>query len=89
MSKTRTHNEYFRPVSLHRKSCPNCKVKLEVGENIWSWGQYIIGKWRTITHFCKNCYPEIQRELNNHIDECGCEVEFKGYHCTLPDWLSL
>jgi uncharacterized protein (DUF983 family) len=92
MSKQRTHNEWFRTVSLgKRKSCPNCKQKLDKGESIWSWGNYISGKWHTVLHFCTECFVEkCKQELLKHRDECGCGIELVGYQGEeLPEWLNL
>jgi hypothetical protein len=88
--KPRTHNEWFRSVSLgNRKSCPSCKAKLEAGESIWTWGQYLYGKWHNITHFCKNCVLEcVVTPLCNHVADCGCKVEFIGKGEALPRWLT-
>lgn len=88
--KIRQHNEYFRTVSLNnRKSCPNCKKKLD-GESIWSWGEYIYGKWRTVKYFCRNCFKtEVQNDLNSHTADCGCVVNLCGRGDVLPNWLNL
>lgn len=91
MSKTRTHNEWFRTVKLGgRKSCPNCKEKLQ-GESIWSWGQYQCAKWKTVTHFCRNCYASrVKTPLQGHTKDCGCNVQlvpYGGEH--LPEWLTI
>lgn len=90
MAKQNIHNEWFRTVLLgNRKSCPECKQKLN-GESIWSWGEYVNAKWRTVRYFCKHCYPDIQRDLIAHRNDCGCDFELIGYSGeTLPDWLSL
>lgn len=89
MAKQRNHNEWFTTVSLgKRKSCPCCKAKLESGESIWSWGEYVRAKWRTVKHFCKNCFvDEVQTPLASHTGDCGCTVSlvFKG--ASQPDWL--
>lgn len=88
--KVRNHNEWFRTVSLgNRKSCPNCRQKLETGESIWSWGEYLYGKWRTVKHFCKNCYNEdVRQKLCSHAAECGCNVTLQVKE-QAPDWLTL
>lgn len=88
--KVRSHNEWFRPVSCgNRKSCPRCSAKL-LGESIWSWGEYAIGKWRTVKHFCQRCFAEaVLKPLLGHAGDCGCTIELVGYHCSLPAWLSL
>ena len=73
-----------------RKSCPSCRTKLEEGEWVWSWGEYINAKWHTVKHFCKHCYPEIRRDLEVHRSDCGCEFNLIGYGGEiLPDWLTL
>lgn len=89
MPKNRVHNEWFRTVSLgNRKSCPTCHAKLPVGESIWSWGNYINAKWRTITHFCRGCFHDrVVTPLKEHTDDCGCSVEYVGYRDPLPTWL--
>lgn len=88
--KERTHREWFRTVMDRRMSCPRCHAKLPPGESVWSWGEYVIGKWRTVTHFCKECFPDIQKELVDHAKGCGCQFELVGYQRTsLPDWLTL
>ena len=76
----RRHNEYFRTVSLGgRKSCPNCGEKLDAGEKIWSWGEYVRGKWRTVRHLCKKCWKPTERALFSHKMQCGCEFNLVGY----------
>ena len=88
--KVRNHNEWFRTVLLgNRKSCPNCGEKLN-GESIWSWGEYLYGKWRTVKYFCKHCFPEqVQKPLQEHAGPCGCQITLCGRGDVLPDWLKL
>ena len=87
--KVRTHNEWFRPVFLSgRKSCPTCHCKLRDLESIWSWGEYRYAKWRTVKHFCCQCFRrEVLAPLMAHTDDCGCKIEFCGQGCSLPVWL--
>ena len=90
--KVREHNEYFRTVSLgKRKTCPSCKAKLALGESIWSWGEYVRAKWRTVDYFCKECFNSaVRSRLLNHAKDCGCKVNLVGYGGTkLPPWLTL
>ena len=89
--KVRTHNEWFRPVALNnRKSCPRCHAKLLPDECIWSWGEYTNAKWRTVKHFCKNCFAtEVADPLLAHGGPCGCEINLVGYHSKLPEWLTI
>lgn len=88
--KTRVHNEWFRTVSMGmRKSCPSCHSKLK-GEAIWSWGEYHNGKWRTVKHFCRGCFPiEVAVPLKQHNSECGCNISLVGKSTTLPEWLTI
>lgn len=78
-------------IESSRKSCPTCKAKLEPNEFVWSWGEYVVGKWRTVKHFCKTCFPsEVQESLSSHTDDCGCQINLVGYSGTeLPKWLTL
>jgi hypothetical protein len=91
MAAPKPHNEWFRTVSLNgRKSCPSCRAKLAEGERVWSWGEYVIGKWRTVMHFCKECYTtDVVPPLQRHLDDCGCAFNFIGYQGEkLPEWLT-
>lgn len=88
-TKQRNHNEWFRIVSLgNRKSCPSCKAKLSSGESLWSWGEYVYAKWRTITHFRKECWPDIRDQLNQHTGDCGCTVTLVVKD-PQPEWMTL
>ena len=89
-SKDRVHREWFRSVMPKRKSCPNCGEKLLPGEQIWSWGEYVRAKWRTVQHFCKLCFPAIQQALQQHAGGCGCKFELVMYRGeSQPEWLVL
>lgn len=89
MPKDRIHREWFRPIREGgRKSCPCCHEKLE-GESIWSHGNYVNAKWRTVGKFCRKCFGNIAEHLMEHKAECGCSFELVGYHCVLPRWLRL
>lgn len=89
--KARNHNEWFRTVGLGgRKSCPCCDTKLEAGEQIWSWGEYVRGKWQTVKHFCKSCFQaEVADKLRDHQAECDCNITLVAKGCRLPEWLTL
>ena len=91
MPKKRLHNEWFRTVSLNnRKSCPCCRNKLEPGESIWSWGQYVCAKWQTVKYFCKNCFVEqVKKPLTDHTADCGCEIQIIIKDSPKCDWLTL
>ena len=76
MAKPRVHNEWFRDISLgNRKSCPTCKAKL-FGRPIISWGEYAVGKWYTVKHFCSQCAQEqCIVPLIEHVKPCGCGID--------------
>jgi hypothetical protein len=88
--KTRSHNEWFRTVSMgNRKTCPTCHNPLK-GESIWSWGEYHNAKWRTIKRFCRNCFQhEVSIPLKQHNTECGCQITLVGKSESLPEWLTI
>jgi hypothetical protein len=83
--------ESFDGYESRCKSCPTCGSKLEQDEWIWSWGEYVHGKWNTVKHFCKQCYPkEVKQLLIEHRNDCGCNFQLVGYSGeALPNWLSL
>jgi hypothetical protein len=89
--KVAVHNEWFRTVRLGgRKSCPTCGLKLGCKEAVWSWGEYHVGKWRTVKHFCRKCYKdEVQTPLVRHAGPCGCKIQLVGRGQVLPHWLRL
>jgi hypothetical protein len=92
MAKVKTHNEWFRDVSLGgRKSCPTCKTK-NAGQ-LYSWGEYHAVRWYTVKHFCQYCFvKEVKTPLLQHIDPCGCVVELQykgGWGKEKPVWLTL
>lgn len=90
-TKTRQHNEWFRQISLsNRKSCPTCRQKLTSGESLWSWGEYVHGKWRTVKHFCYKCFhDEVATLLVSHTTGCGCEVNLICREVSKPEWMRL
>lgn len=93
MPKQRIHREWFRPVKAGgRKSCPNCKARLEEGESLWQWGEYHYTKWRNVLSvpFCKACYEEtVAKNLISHKGDCGCDFELVGKGHRLPEWLTI
>lgn len=91
MANQRNHNEWFRTVSLGgRKSCPTCREKLEPGESIWTWGEYVCAKWRNVKHFCKLCFSEqVQKPLLAHAGDCGCSITLQIKDWERPAWLTL
>lgn len=84
-TRPRVHNEWFMP--LARRTCPCGQKKTEV----FGWGEYVIGKWRTIDHFCRHCFTDrVLSRLLSHASGCGCTFQLvarRGYR--LPDWIVL
>lgn len=65
-------NMYFMPIV--RKNC-QCGNKGQV----YSWGEYHNAKWRTIKHFCQNCYVSaVKSELHSHMFKYDCEIELRA-----------
>lgn len=90
MPKPRVHREWFRTVERGgRKSCPSCRAKLEPGEWIWSWGEYVRAKFRCIRDVCKNCWPEVQKRLKDHAGDCGCVFELEARGASRPAWMTM
>lgn len=90
--RPRVHNEWFRQVDRGgRKSCPSCRAKLEPGEKIWSWGEYLRAKWHSVKDVCKNCWPEVRKRLLAHEKDCpeNCTIELCGRGDQLPHWMTL
>jgi hypothetical protein len=93
VKRKRVHNEYFRPLSVTRKTCPTCEARLDEGEHVWSWGEYVKVQWRTVLHFCRKCFPaEVLPRLITHERQCGCEfclnvTPVLGEEA--PEWLAM
>jgi hypothetical protein len=82
--------ESYAGYESSRKSCKTCGAKLINGETMWSWGEYHNVKWRTIKHFCKECYEsEVLSALIEHRNECGCDFQLIGKSSSLPKWLRI
>lgn len=88
--KRRVHREWFRCVERGgRKSCPTCKAKIEPGEHIWSWGEYVRAKFRHIEDVCKNCWDALVVKLKDHAADCGCSFELEARGASRPTWLTM
>ena len=85
MGKLRVHNEWFQPIS--KKTCPCGERKTEV----FSWGEYVNGKWRTVDHFCQECFSErVIPRLVSHAGDCGCTFALNPRSgCTIPSWIKM
>jgi hypothetical protein len=87
MAAQRIHNEWFR--LLERQSC-HCGAKKTTGRT-YSWGQYVSGRWNTVTRVCKDCFKtRCLPRLLEHAKGCGCGFQLVGYQGQkLPPWLKL
>lgn len=86
MAKQRTHNEWFQ--KLAKTKCPCGQKKTEV----FAWGEYVNGKWRTVEHFCSTCFVErVQTQLVTHAGSCGCDFNLtaRAGHGPLPEWIKM
>lgn len=85
MAKQRTHNEYFQPIV--KTTCPCGRRKVQM----FAWGEYVNGKWRTVDHFCQACFTSrVIPRLEAHAAGCGCDfalVPRSG--CSIPDWIKM
>lgn len=80
----RIHNEWFQAIA--KTTCPCGKKHVQV----FAWGEYVAAKWRTVDHFCQDCFKRrVLGQLVSHANDCGCSFAFKARsgHGALPDWL--
>lgn len=84
MPKQRIHNEWFQPL---KKTACHCGQR---GVQVFAWGEYVNGKWRTVAHFCEHCFAkEVVTRLVDHARPCGCTFKLvarTGYG-PLPDFI--
>lgn len=81
----RIHNEFFMP--LAKTTCPCGQKKTEV----FAWGEYVYGRWRTIAHFCQCCFVrQVQDRLIIHAKSCGCafNITARSGH-SIPSWIKM
>lgn len=83
----------YQGVECSRKSCPNCKAKLEENEFCWTWGEYHNAKFCVVQRFCKSCFEkEVVTPLQKHAKDCGCNIRAiiqNAYGVPYPQWLTL
>lgn len=83
----RVHREWFRPVTAAKCECGARRPE----GGVWSWGEYVNAKWRTVTWFCRECFQHrVAGRLIAHAGPCGCTFELvgKGWQ-PLPEWITL
>ena len=84
--KVCTHHEYFQ--RLAETTCP-CGVKKT---EVFSWGEYANGRWRTISYCCEACFTvRVVGLIEAHAGDCGCVFELRPRSGTgpLPGWIKL
>src|SRR6185437_6320203 len=86
--KLRNHNEWFQPLAKRTRNCTNCGAPMH-GASMYAWGEYVVGKWQTVKHFCRACFVrDVATQLATHAQDCGCTITIcarNGY--SLPEWL--
>jgi hypothetical protein len=84
MPKQRIHNEWFQAIKMPTCLCGQKKTQ------VFAWGEYVAGKWRTVDHFCQTCFVErVLSRLIDHAAPCGCAFQFNARtgHGPLPDFI--
>lgn len=79
------YRAYFRPVKPGTCPCGARRAEL------WSMGEYIRAKWHTVDHFCPGCFATriLGRVVRTWRMNNTRPLEFVGYHCSLPSWITL
>src|SRR5687768_16636257 len=73
--KQDVHREWFRTVS--KTVCPTCGRRKTV---VWTWGEYVTGKWYNVAQFCDGCaLATVGPRLIAHARSCGCTFALVGY----------
>jgi len=95
MPAQRTHNEWFQPTVAMRCDCgSNKKSRTLAGQDlqVWIWGEYVSGKWRTVQKVCEACFvSEVLPRLKTHLTGCGCvfSLQSRSGYGPLAPWLTL
>jgi hypothetical protein len=86
MPKVRIHREWFQSLAKTRCPCGRNHTK------VFAWGEYVSGRWRTVDHFCEECFSaRVIPRIIRHAGGCGCVFEFcaRSGHSALPEWLKV
>lgn len=94
-AKVRVHNEWFQATAYGVCDCGSTRfIRHKVFKRdvtIYSWGEYVSGRWRTVRRVCEMCFQrDIIPILRAHADPCGCAfalVPRSGH--SLPPWITL
>ena len=86
--KPTAYNVHVRIIGEGKTKCPNCKHIL-LNEHAYSFGEYIRGKWRTVTHNCRYCYDADMLQQTKRFKAANNRpVNMVGYQGTqLEDWM--
>lgn len=84
IKKIREHSEWFRKVSQKKCLCGRKHVQ------VYSWGEYVSGSWRTVDYFCEDCFTErVKARLVDHAAGCGCVFKLNSRGGALPSWINV
>src|SRR5579885_1778141 len=95
MPQQRVHNEWFQPtVAMRCDLGINNKFRTANHQDlqVWVWGEYVIGKWRTVQKVCEACFEtQVIPRLRQHAAPCGCTFALcaRSGHGPLAPWLTL
>lgn len=91
----RIHNEWFQTTVAMRCDCGSNKrsrIKGGYATQVWIWGEYVCGKWRTIQKVCECCFSsQVIPRLAAHAAPCGCTFALcaRSGYAPLAPWLKL
>jgi hypothetical protein len=94
MAQVRIHREWFRSVVANVCTCGSNKRSRRNAHKdliVYAWGEYVIGKWRTVRYVCEECFQSyIVPQLEAHAGVCGCKFELcaKSGH-SIPPWITM
>lgn len=86
MTAKRKHNEWFHKVKATTCECGTKKTE------VWTWGVYVRGKFRSILRCCEVCFDtRVVPRLTSHAAQCGCAFTLVSRHGSgaLPAWIKL
>jgi len=91
----RTHNEWFQTTVQAKCSCgSNLKSRTASGQDpqVWIWGEYVVGRWRTVQKVCEACFDaHVIPRLRRHAAPCGCTfaLQARSGYGPLAPWMRL
>jgi hypothetical protein len=92
--KVKTHNEWFQSSCYGRCDCGSNKrsrAKAGLDPIVYIWGEYHIGKWRSVQRICQGCFQSaVVPRLVSHAHGCGCTFQLcpRSGHL-IPSWITM